>query len=116
MHHADCAQVHGMDPQRFVYVDWDVDIRASRRVKITVHSQDQRGLLASVSKAITDQGGDIKSAQIKTTEYEKALITFEIELEDSLQLRNITRAIEMVAGVIKVERIRQMSSSFDIDD
>ncbi|MCB0336190.1 MAG: bifunctional (p)ppGpp synthetase/guanosine-3',5'-bis(diphosphate) 3'-pyrophosphohydrolase, partial [Bdellovibrionales bacterium] len=116
VHHADCAQVHGMDPQRFVYVDWDVDIRASRRVKITVHSQDQRGLLASVSKAITDQGGDIKSAQIKTTEYEKALITFEIELEDSLQLRNITRAIEMVAGVIKVERIRQMSSSFDIDD
>lgn len=116
VHHADCAQAYGMDPQRRVYVDWDVDIKSARRVHLTVNAQDQRGLLASVSKAITDKGGDIKSAQIKTDEFNKARIVFELELLDSLQLKNITRAIEMVPGVIKVERIRQMNSGDNVED
>jgi (p)ppGpp synthase/HD superfamily hydrolase len=89
-----------------VPVSWDNEIKNVRRVSLTVHSQDQRGLLAMISKTITDKGGDIKSAQIRTTERQKAEISFEMLVEDSEQLAKITRGIEVIPGIIKVERIR----------
>ena len=105
IHHAECQQALSADTQRLVEVQWDSETPA-RRVKLTVHTQDQIGLLANVTRAITENGGDIKSAQIVTTEYKKAEISFEIELDNARQLRKIVRAIEAVAGVIRVERIK----------
>ena len=111
IHKADCAQVLGCDPQRCVEVKWDRAVKAPRRVKLAVHSQDQKGLLAKVTKAINDNGGDIKSAQIRTTEFQKAVIALEVAIEDARQLHRIRRAIEMVTGVIKVERIRHFDAT-----
>lgn len=111
IHRADCSQIMKMDPQRQVPVAWDNEIKNVRRVSLTVHSQDQRGLLAMISKTITDKGGDIKSAQIRTTERQKAEISFEMLVEDSEQLAKITRGIEVIPGIIKVERVRSKEAS-----
>lgn len=111
VHYADCAQVLQADPLRRVGVSWDIDVKAPRKVRLTVHSQDQMGLLANVTRAITESGANINSAQIKTTEFGKALNSFEITVDDAHQLERITRAIEMVPGVIKVERVKQLSTS-----
>jgi guanosine-3',5'-bis(diphosphate) 3'-pyrophosphohydrolase len=109
VHFADCQQVLDSDPIRRVDVDWDLGQAAPRRVRITVHSQDQMGLLASVSQAVTAQGANITSAQIKT-EHGRAVISFEMTVKSADQLHRIKRAIEMVPGVIKVERVKQLSS------
>jgi GTP pyrophosphokinase len=108
VHFADCQQVLDSDPLRRVEVEWDLGVAAPRRVRITVHSQDQMGLLASVSQAVTGQGANITSAQIKT-EHGRAAINFEMTLSSAEQLHKITRAIEMVPGVIKVERVKHLS-------
>ena len=47
----------------------DDEVVGWHRVRISVHAQDQMGLLAMVTNKITECGGDIKSAQIKTTEF-----------------------------------------------
>jgi GTP diphosphokinase / guanosine-3',5'-bis(diphosphate) 3'-diphosphatase len=106
IHRADCGQILGSDPRRQVEVNWDTEVKTARRVRLTVHSEDKRGLLAKVSTLVTERGVDIKSAQIKTTEFGKAIISLELSLEDAQQLRQITHAIEMVPGVIKVVRNR----------
>lgn len=111
VHYADCAQVLQSDPLRRVDVVWDNEIRTSRRVKLTVHSLDKMGLLASMSKAITENGANINSAQIRTTEYGKAINFFELTIEDARQLEAVIRAIEMVNGVIRVERARHPGSA-----
>ena len=116
IHRADCSQIMKMDPQRQVPVGWDNEVKNMRRVSLTVHSQDQRGLLAMVSKTITDKGGDIKSAQIRTTDRQKAEISFELLVEDSEQLKRITRGIEIIPGVIRVERIRSKETSPTLED
>jgi GTP pyrophosphokinase len=103
------------DPARRVDVGWDGAVKAPRKVRITIHSQDQLGLLANVTKAITENGANINSAQIKTTELGKAINSFELTVDDARQLENIKRAIEMVPGVIKVERIRQLETSVEVD-
>jgi guanosine-3',5'-bis(diphosphate) 3'-pyrophosphohydrolase len=114
IHYADCPQVLDSDPLRRVDVDWDSGARAPQRVRITVHAQDQMGLLASVSQAVSGQGTNITSAQIKT-EHGRATINFEIMLSSAEQLHKIKRAIEMVAGVIKVERVKQLSAGMGED-
>lgn len=116
VHYADCAQALQSDPARKVDVVWDTEVRTPRKVRLTVHSQDQRGLLANMSKAITEHGANINSAQIKTTESGKALNSFELTIEDAQQLENVTRAIEMVPGVIRVERVRHLSTSLNVSD
>jgi guanosine-3',5'-bis(diphosphate) 3'-pyrophosphohydrolase len=115
VHYADCAQILDSDPLRRVDVSWDTEVRAPRRVKITVHAQDQLGLLANVSQAITTHGANITSAQIKT-EHGKAIISFELNIGDAQQLDKIKRAIEMVPGTIKVERVRHLSAAVDTEE
>jgi GTP pyrophosphokinase len=103
------------DPQRTVAVTWDTEAVSPRKVRITVHSQDQMGLLANVSRAITDSGANISSAQIKTTDFGKAVNTFEITVKDARHLEKINRAIEMVPGVIKVERVRLLGVAGEVE-
>ena len=96
IHNADCAQVMSVDPARKVDVQWDTEVSAPRRVKLNVHSQDQMGLLAKVTQAITEHGANITSAEVKTTQVGKALIGFEFTVVESRQLDQIIRSIEMV--------------------
>ena len=113
VHYADCPQVLGSDPLRQIEVTWDNEVKAPRRVKISIHSQDQIGLLANVTQAITTQGANIASAQIKTMENGKAVNNFELTVADAAQFDKIKRAIEMVPGVIKVERVRHHAQEVD---
>lgn len=115
VHQADCPQALQSDQLRRVEVAWDTDIRAQRKVRLTVHSQDQLGLLTNVTKAITDNGANITSAQIKTTGLGKAVNSFELTIEDARQLDRIKRSIEMVPGVIKVERVHTGRGGDDDD-
>ena len=46
----------------------------------------------------------------------KQRIFFEITIEDARQLAKIMRAIEMVSGVTKVERVKHMKTSIDLSE
>ncbi|MCL4138840.1 UNVERIFIED_CONTAM: hypothetical protein GTU68_066725 [Idotea baltica] len=116
IHDSRCAQAISLDPLRKIDVSWDNEIKSNRKVKITVVSRDQRGLLAKVTNAITNAGADIKTANIKTTETQKAVIDFEISVEDSSQLQKVKAAIERVPGVIKVEKFTNLSKTVDASD
>ncbi|RMD84875.1 MAG: bifunctional (p)ppGpp synthetase/guanosine-3',5'-bis(diphosphate) 3'-pyrophosphohydrolase [Candidatus Dadabacteria bacterium] len=115
IHLANCAQVLKSDPMRRLDVVWDTKVKAPRRIKLTVHSQDQIGVLANLTSAITTNGANIANAHVKTTPDGKAVNSFEMLIEDARQLENIHRALEMVPGVIKVERVRHMKTSINMD-
>ena len=110
VHKVTCPQAISADPQRLIKVHWADEVHVPRRVKITIHCQDQLGLLAKMSHAVNEQGGDIKSAQIRTTKTNKAVLSFEINVESADQLSRIRRAVEMLPGVIKVERVHNLNS------
>lgn len=116
VHDSDCEQVHGMDPLRCVDVQWDGEVQSARKVRITVHSRDAMGLLASLSQAITAQGANIMSAQCRTTTAGKATNTFELSVVDARQLDKIRRALEMLPGVTRVERICHMAQTLLVED
>ena len=76
-----------MDQRRFVDVSWDDTAHQLRRVKIIVHCQDQKGILVKITQGVSDNGGDIKTADIKTSDFGKAKISLELELNDSKQFK-----------------------------
>lgn len=104
VHRASCPQVLNQDPFSRVAVEWESGRQPNRKVQVTVHSEERRGLLGEVSRRISDSGIDIERAEMNTDELGKAVILMEVSLENRIQLRKITREIEMVPGVIKVER------------
>jgi GTP diphosphokinase / guanosine-3',5'-bis(diphosphate) 3'-diphosphatase len=116
IHNADCAQVHQSDPLRLVEVRWDAEVTQTRKVRLTVHSQDKIGLLANVSQAITAQGANITNAQCKTTSLGKATVIFELTIRDARQLAKIKRGIEMVPGVTRVERVTHFVNLVKLED
>lgn len=116
VHHADCPQVLESDPQRRVEVSWDAAQPVVRRVFLRVFSQDQPGLLANMTRAITDQRANIFSATVRTTEFSKAQNTFEVDIQDAKHLARVVRVLELVPGVIKVERLRPDETEDDAED
>lgn len=105
VHHSECPEVLNCDPIRLLKVNWDNQIDEPRRVNIKVFSSDRLGLLTSVTKAITDSGADIRNSETHVDENQKSTMQFELLVKDSKQMSKTLRNIEMVAGVIKVERV-----------
>jgi GTP diphosphokinase / guanosine-3',5'-bis(diphosphate) 3'-diphosphatase len=105
IHHEQCSEVQNFDPLRLIKVQWNNEIKTQRNVNLTVHSHDQIGLLLKMTDAISSNGANIKSAKCTTSEAGKVLNFFELTIDGAEQLKQITRALEMVPGVTKVERV-----------
>ncbi len=105
VHAADCSSVLSDDSERRVDVEWDLHKDYSHPVRIRVISSDRKGLLADISVSITSNQANIVNAQVSTKE-DRAVGTFQIEIRDLKHLRQITRSLEKIKGVLQVKRLR----------
>ncbi|RMF44245.1 MAG: bifunctional (p)ppGpp synthetase/guanosine-3',5'-bis(diphosphate) 3'-pyrophosphohydrolase [Deltaproteobacteria bacterium] len=106
VHTVDCSQVQETDPERRVSVEWDTRKKTSRTVKIRVFCEDQKGMLAGMTTAITNHEANILSATARVEPGRHAINTFEIAVQDLEQLNRIRQAILNIKGVLRVERMR----------
>ncbi|MEZ4704237.1 MAG: bifunctional (p)ppGpp synthetase/guanosine-3',5'-bis(diphosphate) 3'-pyrophosphohydrolase [Bdellovibrionota bacterium] len=107
VHRNDCFMILEMDNERKIDVEWTKAGNASRVVRIRIISKDKPGMLAEVSKVITQTGGNISQAKIETTKDETAIILFDVSIQNVSQLQNMKKAIESLKGVICVERAKK---------
>jgi len=105
IHTYDCIYIQGCDQERLIDVEWDQREKFVYPVKIEVTSVDKKGLLAAISSSISLAEANISNAFARTLEDQKAVSTFEVEVNDLEHLRNVIRSIERVKGVIKVSRL-----------
>jgi GTP pyrophosphokinase len=108
IHRTDCHKILEIDSERKIDVAWDKGGRATRNIRIRVVSVDSPGILANISKAITQKGGNISHASIKTTQDRKAINMFDVDVVDAGQLYQLIRSIEKLQGIISVERIKSV--------
>lgn len=114
IHTRDCPQCLSFDTQRLIPVSWDENVKTERIIRLTVISRDQPGILALMSQTIASIGVNIVSAQIAAKPDGKAVSTFEVSVQSNMQLEALTRALESINGVFRVEGRRTHSSS-DLD-
>src|SRR4030095_699130 len=100
VHTSDCPKVLQTDPERRVDVAWDERGETLHHAKLKVVSADRPGLLASMSKLISNEGVNISQASIRTTNDQKAINIFEVEIKSTQQLREVMRALEKLGGII----------------
>lgn len=115
IHFRDCPQVMECDPSRLIDVAWEGEIKTERKIKVALQCRDRIGLLVDLSRAITSQGANIVSAQCRTSATGKAVNVFEISINDARQLDAVKRALEMVPGVTRVERLTHVLSSIKVE-
>lgn len=109
VHTRGCQQTMGFDPHRLISVQWDDAVKTIRRIKLRVMTADTVGTLAALTQCISNAGANIVSAQVQSSPNGKATSSFEINVESNSQLDTITRALERVDGVIRVERQKYVS-------
>ncbi|MCL4122167.1 UNVERIFIED_CONTAM: hypothetical protein GTU68_057012 [Idotea baltica] len=104
VHRKDCGQILTFDEQRRIDVSWDDSVSLARPVFFRAHCLDQVGMLAALTQAISSIGVNIINLQVTSQQNGKAICSFEVNIENSKQLDMVTRKMESVDGVLRVER------------
>ena len=106
VHTVDCGNMLNSDSQRRVEVEWDLDKNYSHPVRIRIVSSNRKGLLADISSSLSSNEANITNAQVNTTEQDRAVSTFEIEIRDLRHLQRVTRSLEKIKGILHVRRLK----------
>ncbi len=106
IHTVDCAKVMATDPERRVEVSWDEGTEGQHQAKIRTVTVDKTGILAEMSKIMSNMGINITQANIRTTNDQKAINIFVVDIKNRNELQNVVRALQGMEGVISVEQIR----------
>lgn len=105
VHAHECHRLLESDPQRHIDVSWEKGSDYLRPIKIEVLCEDRPGLLAAMSKAISESGLNISSADVRTLPDRRARDIFEIMVGSAGDLDRVTRSLNKVRGVVKVTRV-----------
>jgi GTP pyrophosphokinase len=106
VHTMTCPQVLASDPDRRIEVEWDMQKKTSRPVKIQVNCADQKGMLVGISGAISEADANIVSATVHSSGDKKGKNMFEVEVVNLEHLNRVIREIRKVKGVTRVDRVR----------
>lgn len=106
IHRKDCPGLDRLafDDARLVDVEWKPEGEATSPVRLLVETIDKPGILASISALISSVNVNISNITARSTEDEKAHITFILAVRDKGQLATLTQKIAQIEGVLKVSR------------
>jgi len=107
IHRTDCSNALqiGIENERKVVVEWDVDKDQSFLVKLEVLVEDRKNILKDITEAIADVDTNVRGAEIKGGE-SVASGSFVIEVKNLSHLNKTLKRIKKVKGVIQVERAK----------
>ncbi|HEU4385704.1 MAG TPA: bifunctional (p)ppGpp synthetase/guanosine-3',5'-bis(diphosphate) 3'-pyrophosphohydrolase [Anaeromyxobacteraceae bacterium] len=104
VHTIGCEEALTQDPARRVDVTWDVKGDFKRPVSVKVVTSDRPGMLAKVSQTFSEAGINIANANVRG-HGDRAVLSFEVSVQDLKQLTSVMRNIERIDGVHSVERV-----------
>jgi GTP pyrophosphokinase len=106
IHTTDCVNALTADTKRRIEARWALDGDSTFPTRIRIYSADKKGMLAAISSSISGNKVNITGAHIKTTDDGNAESTFDIEIGNLKHLKKVINALQKIAGVLKVERIK----------
>ncbi|HKL49156.1 MAG TPA: TGS domain-containing protein, partial [Desulfuromonadales bacterium] len=107
VHSEDCSHLLDEDADRQIDVEWDMHKQTTRSIKIRVICTDEKGVLANITRAITDSEANITSAHVHASGGQKGVNIFGVDVQNLEHLNRVINAIKKLKGVSRVERMRQ---------
>lgn len=107
IHAVQCSKVLASDPARRIEAAWNIKSELPISTKIRVICVDKPGLLADISKSISDGGVNISQAACRSIGDQKSMNNFEVGIKDLKHLHQLMKSLEKIRGVISVERVKE---------
>jgi len=108
VHAAGCPNVLNLmfDPERRIDVEWDTTTsdQAPYTVRLTMHVEDRKGMLAEISAKVSDINTNITNMEARTGDDHQARNDMTVEISDVKHLERVIKSIKGVQGVLGVER------------
>jgi GTP pyrophosphokinase len=115
VHAVSCPNVVNLlyHPERRIEVEWDKtpDNTLRYTVRLTMHVEDRKGILADVSSRIADINTNIKNVEARTDEDHRGRIDMTVEIKDLKHLERVIKSLRGVEGVLDVERLTTAKTS-----
>jgi guanosine-3',5'-bis(diphosphate) 3'-pyrophosphohydrolase len=106
VHSASCSNVVNLlyDPERRIDVEWDKGADAAPyTVRLHIHVEDRKGILADVSSKIAGINTNIRNVEA-TVDDQIGRIDMTVEISDVKHLQKVIKSLRSVTGVVDVER------------
>jgi GTP pyrophosphokinase len=106
VHSATCSNVLNLlyDPERRIPVEWDKGTDGTPyTVRLTVHVEDRKGILADVSSKVAGVNTNIRNIEA-TVDDQMGRIDMTVEISDVKHLQKVIKSLRSIAGVVDVER------------
>jgi GTP pyrophosphokinase len=107
VHRSDCQNVKIFedDKERRIEVNWDSGEYKKYYVSMKISGADRSGLLHEISQVFAEFGANVSSGNIKAFN-KRADLSFQIEIGNLNQLKQIFRQIEKIKGIDTVTRTK----------
>ncbi len=111
IHRTDCINIlnlSDLERSRLIDAEWEPEITKDQSEKylaeIVIYAHDRSGLLADVSKALTEKNIDIRSVNTRTNKQNVVTMDMAFEIGNGEELRAVIDKIRMIESVIDIER------------
>src|SRR5262245_12000960 len=108
VHSANCPNVVNLlyDPERRIGVEGEKSDESAARytVRLTMHVDGGKGILADVSAKVSDINTNITSVEATTDDDRRGQINMTVEISDLKHLEKVMKSLKSVEGVIDVGR------------
>ena len=109
IHTHDCPSIRNFrsDPEKWLDVDWETEPGRMFDVSIKLVVANQRGVLAHVAAAISEQGSNIGNVAMEEEDGSPyTMLYFTLQVEDRMHLARIMRALRQLAEVVRIFRMK----------
>ncbi|MCR4618444.1 MAG: bifunctional (p)ppGpp synthetase/guanosine-3',5'-bis(diphosphate) 3'-pyrophosphohydrolase [Lachnospiraceae bacterium] len=110
IHRTDCINIISLpefDRVRLIDAEWEDDGKQANGkyvAEIKIFANDRNGLLADVSRALTEKNINILSMNTKTNRQGIATMKMSFETSGKEELKNVVEKIRSIDGIIDIER------------
>lgn len=116
IHRQACHNLEQVEYERLVPVRWNTAMENQNRpqtypVAIQIETLDRVGILKDVLSRLSDQGINVRHANVKTAFGQPALMDLGIEVRDRNQLEHLFVQIKKMSDILNIRRVGEMESS-----
>ncbi len=106
IHYRSCKNIAEFrnQPEKWIDVQWEENIERDFATQIRMYATNQRGVLATVAAAISEQEANILNVEIEDKDDRDTLLSFDIEVRDRQHLAQVIRRIRRIKHISHISR------------
>jgi GTP pyrophosphokinase/guanosine-3',5'-bis(diphosphate) 3'-pyrophosphohydrolase len=113
IHRQGCNNLESVECDRLVPVSWNpaAELRGRPQtypVNIQIEALDRVGVLKDILSRLSDQGINVRYAQVKTAVNQPALMDLGIDIRDRPQLEQVFIQIKKMSDILNIRRVGQI--------